>query len=656
MTLIEDLLDLQTPNVVRISPNSQQVLYSTTLFFGAKKGEHATSTLWLAETGHAGSSKQVTSGLYCDQTPRWSPDGASIAFTSDRAKQGEQWAIYLLPTKFGGEAYPVTAAENERTIDRLEFSPDGNFIAYTSADEKTPEKKAKEKDKDDAKVWGEDWPHSRLRLVHVATKQVTILTPNDAHVMEFCWNYDGSRIAVAQVPNPDLDSAFIDGTTISIIDVASKKISQVCVFPSAIKDLTWAEDDTVHFIGFSNPESVVSAQMVYSIDLKAAKTQYAKHAHGEEDCAWELRTAGKDVTIFVQNGVEDEIRMLGGQVMFSKNKEIMAWDAAFTKDSDEMIIAVAQSATSSPAAVYTVTASGGAMVRLSNHGKPVEGQHFGTANFLRCRSDDDEVDLDALYITPRKGSDKPTKPLPTIVFPHGGPYRRINDTFNPSYFMWTTLLVNAGYGALFPNYRGSSGRGEKFAAYVKGNVGTGDYDDVITLTDLAITEGYADKSNLLVAGWSQGGFLSFLAAVRNGMHGKGWRFKAAIPGAGVTDSDTLSLTSDAGVFEGDLAGNCPWQCDKSDVSGRSGSALWEFKKAAEARAIPPVLILHAEQDLRVPLEQAVGFRRALVSAKLPYEMVVYPREGHIIKERKHLVDMAERVLRFVDMHIGSGKS
>ena len=69
--------------------------------------------------------------------------------------------------------------------------------------------------------------------------------------------------------------------------------------------------------------------------------------------------------------------------------------------------------------------------------------------------------------------------------------------------------------------------------------------------------------------------------------------------------------------------------------------------------IPPVLILHGEKDIRVPLEQAVAFRRALQHARLPFEYVVYPREGHIFSERRHWVDMAERVLRFVDTHIGS---
>ncbi len=597
MTLIEDVLDLQYPETIKISPDCQQVLYSTELSTGHKKGEHSTSTLWLADTGHAKSSRQLTSGLYNDHSPRWKPDGKSIAFISDRAKQGEQWAIYGLDLKVGGEPYPLTPVENEGDFECFEFSPDGKFIAYISEDEKTAEKKAKEKDKDDANVWGEDWRYNRLRLVHVATKRVTTLVSRDAHLDLLAWSSNCSKIVFSEVHSPDLDNAFIHGTRISMIDVSSKVIRQLCLFPSLIYHLTWAEDETIHFISNWATDRFNSSETVYSIDLTAEKSQYARCAHGEEDCAAEITKAGKDVIVRVLHGMEDQIRMLGGRTAFSKRKDILAWDAAFTTDSDEMVLAIGLSDTGTPPEVYTTTASGGAMVQLSNHGEAVEDHQFGVANFLRCRSDDDEVDLDALYVTPSKKAGKPNKPLPTVVWPHGGPYGRVTDMFNPSYMLWSTVLVNAGYGVLFPNYRGSSGRGEDFAKWPRGGCGTVDYDDTITLTDHAIKEGCADKDNLIIAGWSQGGFLSFIASVRNGMHGKGWKFKAAIPGAGVAEADTMILTSDIGNVQAELAGKPIWKCDKSDTSNRTGSALWEFKKAAEEGVIPPMLILHGGKSL-----------------------------------------------------------
>ena len=69
---------------------------------------------------------------------------------------------------------------------------------------------------------------------------------------------------------------------------------------------------------------------------------------------------------------------------------------------------------------------------------------------------------------------------------------------------------------------------------------------------------------------------------------------------------------------------------------------------------PAVLILHGQADKRVPLEQAVAMRRALSDAGKPYEYVVYPREEHIFSERKHIVDTGERIVRFMEKHIGPG--
>lgn len=65
----------------------------------------------------------------------------------------------------------------------------------------------------------------------------------------------------------------------------------------------------------------------------------------------------------------------------------------------------------------------------------------------------------------------------------------------------------------------------------------------------------------------------------------------------------------------------------------------------------PILILHGENDVRVPLEQAIAFYRACVRNNVPVDMVTYPREGHLIGERRHLIDMWERMRRFCSLHL-----
>ncbi len=406
---------------------------------------------------------------------------------------------------------------------------------------------------------------------------------------------------------------------------------------------------------------MISSNAVFSLDLTDSTAKWQAQAHGQENCASDLGKAGKDITVKVQDRLSDEIKILNGSTLFKRQQSFLAWDARFSTDSDEVILAVALSTVSEPWEVYTTTASGGALVKLSDHGKSRNGKKFGVSEFIHCTSADGEVELDAVWNTPinkvtAEETAVPMEPLPTVVYVHGGPYHRNTTEFDDGFMWpWVQNLLNSGYAVLQPNYRGSSGRGEAFAAAVRSAVGGKDYEDVISLMNHAIELGYADPKRLIISGYSQGGFMSYLCAVRNGMHGHGWKWAGAIPGAGVSDWEVLSRTSDLPSYQAGLVGANPWASEMDDSWTRRGSAIWEFKKAADAGVIPPMLLLHGEKDERVPLEQAVGFQRALESRELPFEMVSYPREGHLFKERKHLIDMAERIVKFVEKYIGKAQ-
>jgi len=663
MTLIEDLLDLQIPQSVQLSPDGQQVLWSTAFTWGQKNGDHVLSTLWLGDTGKQHSARQLTSGTFNDHAPKWSPDGQSIAFLSDRAKQSESSAIYLISATSPGEAIALTPAECERSIAKFEFSPDGKTIVFLSADEKTEEKKQREKEKNDHYVWGEDWAYHRLRCVDVASREVTVLRDLDAHIKDFGFSPDGSRIAYAQVESPDIEAAYLTGTDLYTLDVKTKEASKLTHFPKHHYDspLVWA-GDYVYFLGPKAENShISSASAVFRVKAGNEEAKYERYAHGETNCAFELSKAGGDVVLRVEEGMYDQIRILKGTTLFSKKKKLLAWDATYPNDSDEVILAIAQSDTDHPAEVFTTTASGGALVQLSSHGKPLGDRRFGSCTFLICPTFDGKFTLECPWLVPAgtltNSDGSPKSPLPTIVMIHGGPYFRHTEAFDGLYFMWVPFMLAAGYAILLVDYRGSSGRGDEWAQYSWGGAGHGggkeDYDDVIAQTNAAVEKGWADKERLVVCGYSQGGFLSYLATVRNGAHGLGWEFKASIPGAGVSDFDTMCMTSDIGFWQGENGAGTPWELSKHDTRSRDGSAIWEFADALKKGIkIPPVLMLHGEKDVRVPIEQAAGFRRALMANKLPFEYVTYPRVGHLVDERKHLVDMAERIKRWTEKYIG----
>ena len=310
------------------------------------------------------------------------------------------------------------------------------------------------------------------------------------------------------------------------------------------------------------------------------------------------------------------------------------------------------------------------MTQLSRHGESFQGQNFGICTILSCPSTDHYgVEIDGIYLQPafqsrHRSETAPSEPCPTVVLIHGGPRARVTNAFNTLYYMWTPYLLSLGYGVLLPNYRGSSGRGAEFSSFSYGGIGVHDYADIITLTQYAIKTGHADPDRLVVGGYSHGGLLANLCTIRNRSHEYGWEFKAVISGAGISDVDTMSLTADmSDAYQAELHEDAsPWTMSADDASTRTASVLWAFKEAMarsnsdRSSVIPPMLILHGANDQRCHISQAQGLRRALEYYSLPFEMVVYPRQGHIFHEQYFWIDMALRMGRWVEQHIGPGTS
>ena len=108
----------------------------------------------------------------------------------------------------------------------------------------------------------------------------------------------------------------------------------------------------------------------------------------------------------------------------------------------------------------------------------------------------------------------------------------------------------------------------------------------------------------------------------------------------------MIMTSDVPFFQADLAGAEPWMSNVRSTKARHGSPIWHMKDNKT-----PILILHGEKDVRVPLTQAIAFRRGCERLGIPFEMAVYPREGHAIVERNHRIDILKRVMKFVHANL-----
>lgn len=712
--LVRAVCALQIPSSPTFSSDGRLLVYSAALAIEQREGKYRASAIWLAATGAPNSARRISrvgkggKDTLKDHSPRWRPGTTpAIAWIRERPGTGEddreitdvvsaplsklQDAVTSKGDAEHEEGLRTLFAGPEGGVSRFEFSPtNGNNLLCLCTDRRRPPKPSSEDDHWEAveppNVWGEKKDIDQLWLADLADgdagdaegpsphRQKKLISPPNRHVIDFSWSRDGSAVVIVHADNSVFEEMFLHGVQFDVVKIFDEQgkiatsLRTIGTFPSYPQNVLWAADSRVYFKAGIPAERCCNGQGLYAFDagISSSSAGYELVGFGQEEDVMDVQLGGGEVVVQVDHGVESRLILVDGRkVLLRQAKAITSFAAAFITDSDDLALAVTVSDTNHPSEICSTAASGGALVKLSDHGAHFRDQVFGHSEFLTCQSTDGEVSLDAIFITPasKAKSDAPREPLPTVVYIHGGPTVRNTDAFNIANFMCAPYLLSLGYAILSPNYRGSTGKGTDFASAAYEGTGRLDYADVIALTDHAVKQGLADPHRLVVAGWSQGGYLSYICAVRNGLHGFGWRFAAAIPGAGIVDWDAMTLISDLGAsIETELiGGSAPWRVHKDSLRGRQGSALWEFRAAIESAkgskpAIAPMLMLHGEADARVPVAQAWGMRRALSEQGLEFECVTYPDQPHDIRRTAYWVDIALRVGAWCERWIGDGAS
>ena len=189
----EDVLSFRLVADAQVSPDGDVVAFVVGDSF-ISDAELRKSNLWTVSAG-GGDARRLTGGARSDTTPRWSPDGQTLAFLSDRAEDGQR-QVYLLPTG-GGEAVQLTRIEGSipRGPNPMAWSPDGKSIAYLKTDPETEDEKRRKDEKDDVIEFEKDPKYTRLYVVDVGSGQVSCVSPDGLQVWEFCWSPTGQEVA-----------------------------------------------------------------------------------------------------------------------------------------------------------------------------------------------------------------------------------------------------------------------------------------------------------------------------------------------------------------------------------------------------------------------------------------------------------------------------
>ncbi len=255
----------------------------------------------------------------------------------------------------------------------------------------------------------------------------------------------------------------------------------------------------------------------------------------------------------------------------------------------------------------------------------------------------DGLRIPAWVTTPRG----PGKNLPMVVLVHGGPYVRGGEWgWNPE----AQFLASRGYVVLEPEFRGSTGFGERHFRAGWKQWGLKMQDDIADGVKWAVDKGLADPKRVCIAGASYGGYATLMGLVNNPE-----LFKCGIDWVGVTDLNLLAN------------GHWSYVSDLSDSYRQYGfpALIGDPEKEAErfkatsplhqaARITQPLLLAYGRADMRVPFYHGSKFRDAVTATNKQVEWIVYEEEGHGWALPKNRIDFWTRVEKFLDKHIGAG--
>jgi len=204
--------------------------------------------------------------------------------------------------------------------------------------------------------------------------------------------------------------------------------------------------------------------------------------------------------------------------------------------------------------------------------------------------------------------------LPTFVFIHGGPQDADGNHFEADWYQWDRLAATAGWLVFEPNYRGSTGYGDKFALQIVPEIVSRPGKDILAGVDLLVKDGIADPNHLAVGGYSYGGYMT------NWLITQTTRFKAAVTGAGAVEHVANWGNDDTTFDDAYFLGGLPWE---TPDRYRSEAALFQINKVRT-----PTHMVAGADDIRVAVAEDYLLDRALHELNVPSDLLIFPGEGH----------------------------
>jgi dipeptidyl aminopeptidase/acylaminoacyl peptidase len=645
----EDVYELTGVADPRIAPDGRRVAYQ--VWSVDRETSEYRGAIWVATLDGSTEPRRFTAGDRNDASPRWSPDGRWLAFTSNRGDEKTPPQLYVMPAD-GGEARRLTDAKEG--VESVAWSPDSTRLAFAmrvrdeAYEEEEERKRAPRRVtrlfyKLDSVGWLTD-RRRHLFVVDLEDGEPRRLTDGDCEDDAPAWSPDGRSIAFAGLRGEHWDTELVSG--IYLVDADGGEPRRLS-----------GEDGSYDAPSFSPDGS----RIAYRFGLEDGTAPH----HGQigvmdadgSDARLLTTALDRQVNAFteIREPIWDGDRLVftvedGGNVHLyavaaggSAGPELLVggenWIGGYDARGGEL--AYVSTTTTTMRELYV----GAEQRRLTDVGAAfTAGRELVAAERFTAVSTDG-TEVDAWLVRPA-GFEEGER-YPTLLSIHGGPFTQ----YGTGFFDEFQVYAGGGYAVLYGNPRGGSGHSEEWGRAIRGPIGdagpgwgTVDYEDCMAIVDTALERfDFLDPERLGVLGGSYGGFMtSWIVGHTN-------RFKAAISERAV--NHTLAMFGSSDVF---------WVIEK-----QLGGPMWEhveewlhLSPALYAKQIEtPLLVLHSENDLRCNIEQGEHLFTLLRLLGKEVEMLRFPGESHELSRSGspvHRVQRFEAILEWFGRYLSPG--
>ena len=649
---LDDLARFRNVSDPQLSPDGQWIAY--TVSTTDTKEDKSNTHIWMV--GYDGKNdRQITFSNDSEGSPRWSPDGKYLAFSSSRSgKPGVRGSQIWLLDRSGGEAYQLT--ELKGRLQGYEWAPDSKRLALVIGDPDpdapdptasptpgVPPKPPKPividryRYKQDVQGYLLSGRHTYIYLFDIATKKLDRLTKSKWDESSPSWSPVGARIAFMSnhADDPDRDPA-------AQLYVANAQ-------PGATEKLLTTPENRANR---ARPEWSANGQWIAF--LQGDERKYGAYnmehlmlvpADGSQKPGWIKPIEGLD------RGVSG-LRADGLSVYFLVTDDRSVYPMRLKPNlTIERLL-------DPPVVVSGLSIGGGHKVLLcGSDTRPTEicamegktlrqitHQNDALMNELQIAQTEeisfkskDGTEVHGLLTYP-VGYTKGTK-VPLLLRIHGGP----NGQDQHSFALERQVFAANGYAVLAVNYRGSSGRGQKFSRAIFADWGHYEVEDLLAGVDHVIAMGVADPDRLGVGGWSYGGILTDYIIASD------TRFKGATSGAG-TAFTVAFYGTDQYIIQYDHEIGPPWNPKAWETYVKIS---YPFLHADRIKT--PTLFLGGERDFNVPVQGGQQMYQALRSLGVETQLVIYPNEFHGIQRPSYVRDRYERYLAWYEKYVKNPK-